>query len=164
MAKKYSTLALFCAAAIIFSYVEILIPLPVPIPFFKLGLSNIAILSALYFFSLKETVMIAAARTIVVALLFGSVVSLIFSLIGSTLSLSVMYPLKKCGKFSIFGVSVGGATAHNIGQCAAAAILVGSKPILFYFPFLMVCAVVTGMFVGAVSGIVINRLKYLKFQ
>lgn len=162
IAKRCAMSAAMCAVAIIFSYVEALIPLPLPLPGFKLGLANIAIVCSLYAFSLSDTLLIATARSVIVALLFGGVNTLMFSLVGGTLAIVTMHLLKRSGHFSIFGVSVAGATAHNLGQIIVAAVLTSSLSVAAYLPFLMVCSLITGLLIGLTAGIAIKRLPFLK--
>ena len=42
--KKTAVLGMYLAFAMILSYIEVLIPLPIPIPGIKLGLANLAII------------------------------------------------------------------------------------------------------------------------
>ena len=46
--KKIARYGLLVALAFILSYLESLFPIPVPIPGIKLGLANLAIITALY--------------------------------------------------------------------------------------------------------------------
>ena len=52
--KKLCYLALFCAIAIVLSYIESLIPLYLGVPGAKLGLANVVTLTLLLCFGLKE--------------------------------------------------------------------------------------------------------------
>ena len=47
---KTAYLGLLLALAVIFGYIEALIPVPVPIPGIKLGLANLVIAAVLYFY------------------------------------------------------------------------------------------------------------------
>jgi len=53
--------------------------------------------------------------------------------------------------FSLFGVSVGGSAAHNIGQILIACLLVRSWAILSYLPVLLLISIVTGLLIAALS-------------
>lgn len=46
--KKIALGGILTALAMIFSYIESLIPIPLPVPGVKLGIANIAIISVLY--------------------------------------------------------------------------------------------------------------------
>ena len=78
----------------------------------------------------------------------------IFSISGGMLSIIVMILLKKSGRFSMLGVSVAGGTAHNIGQIAAAAVVVGTAKIAYYLPVLLITGVITGIVNGCVARII----------
>ena len=104
------------AVAMMLSYIEALIP-PVysAVPGIKLGLANIAVIFALYSVDPKSAALISLVRVALSALLFGSVMSFIYSFSGAVLSLAVMILLKKSALFSAVGVSVAGAVMHNVG-------------------------------------------------
>ena len=159
-AQKAALLSAFTAAAVIFSYVEFLLPVPIiPIANFKLGFSNMAILAVLYLYTPKDAFAVMAARTVLNALLFSGIIPLAMSLTGGILSLTVMSLLKRTQKFSIVGVSVAGATAHNIGQCIAAAMIVQTVSIVAYLPIMMVLSVVCGVLISVASGFIIKIIK-----
>jgi heptaprenyl diphosphate synthase len=157
--KKVAFLGLFTTFALILSYVESLIPIFVPIPGFKLGLANFAILLALYLFGVKEAALVNAVRIILAAVLFGNMYSLIYSLAGAILSLLIMALLKKVKSFSIVGVSVSGAIAHNIGQFLVAILIIKTYGLLFYFPFLVAFGVATGIINGLLVSLIFKRLR-----
>ena len=48
MAKKTAYYGIFAALAILMGYVEAVIPMPVPIPGIKIGLSNIVVVLCMY--------------------------------------------------------------------------------------------------------------------
>ena len=50
----------------------------------------------------------------------------------------VMLALSRLPGLSVYGVSIGGAAGHNIGQMAAALITLGNTAVLGYLPFLLV--------------------------
>lgn len=146
------------ALAMIFSYIESLIPIPVPIPGIKLGIANIAIITVLYVLGSRQAVIINILRIALTAVLFGNFNSFLFSLAGGILSLIVMIALKHTKKFSIIGISVAGGAAHNIGQVTAAYLLMNTAAIYYYLPVLLIAGVVTGVVIGIVGGIVTQRV------
>lgn len=156
---KTNRVALFgmlVALAFIFSYVEHLIPLPLPTGV-KLGAANIVIICALYFLGFKEALAISVVRIILSGFAFG-ISTVPYSLAGGALSLLVMVLLKKQKDFGITGVSVAGSVCHNIGQTLVAMALLGTKT-AFYFPMLLLSGIVAGILIGIVSGIVLSKLK-----
>ena len=73
-AKKITLLSLFCAVAMIMSYIEAIIPLPLPFGI-KVGLPNIIIVFILYRFGAADAVAVSIIRVLLVALLFGNALS-----------------------------------------------------------------------------------------
>ena len=93
--RKLTALALTVSFALILSFIESRIPAFVAIPGVKVGLANIAVIFTLYKFGIKEAVTVSVIRVLLVSLLFGSPVSLVYSICGAVLSLTSMILLKK---------------------------------------------------------------------
>ena len=157
--KKIATSALMIALAMILSFVESQIPSFFPIPGIKLGLANIAVIFALYRLSIKVAIVVSLIRVVVVSTLFGTSLTLAYSLSGAVLSLLIMVLLKKSDRFSIVGVSVAGGISHNIGQIIMAIILMHNSVISYYLPFLIISGIVTGVVIGLVSAKIVERVK-----
>ena len=157
--KKIATSALMIALAMILSFVESQIPSFFPIPGIKLGLANIAVIFALYRLSIKDAIVVSLIRVVVVSTLFGTSLTLAYSLSGAVLSLLIMVLLKKSDRFSIIGVSVAGGISHNIGQIIMAIILMHNSVISYYLPFLIISGIVTGVVIGLVSAKIVERVK-----
>ncbi len=158
--QKTARLAVYTALAFIFSYIESLIPLPIPIPGIKLGLANLVIIIVLYQSGLAAAFAVSMIRNILNALTFGSLFGLFYSLAGSVLSLLAMEGLrrmKRC-EFSIVSVSSLGGIVHNMGQLAVAAILVGPV-ILHYLPFLYFAGLIAGVLIGVLGDLCIRKLR-----
>lgn len=147
--QKLTFLAVFSAFATVLSFVESLLP-PIwsSVPGVKMGLPNIVIIFLLYKFSVKEAVAVSFIRILVIAFLFGNFMTLLYSLSGAVLSISVMWIMKKSKGFSMVGVSIAGGVFHNIGQIITAIIILGTKEIGFYLPVLAVSGIVAGIFIG----------------
>ena len=92
---KVAFAGLFAALALIFSYIEILIPFNPSIPGIKLGIANLVILIVLYYMDGKYAFVINLVRVVVAGLLFTGVFGMFYSLAGAVLSLCVMILLKK---------------------------------------------------------------------
>ena len=114
MKSKLAYLGLFSAVAIIFGYVESLIPFFMGIPGIKLGLANLAVLFLLQKYSVKEAALVSVVRILVIGFMFGNLFSILYSLAGAFLSLTVMTLMIKKTDFSLVGVSVAGGIAHNV--------------------------------------------------
>ncbi len=157
--KKIALCGVLTALAMIFSYIESVIPVPIPVPGIKLGVANIAVITILYVLGVKEAIVINLLRIVLTSLLFGNVNSFLFSISGAALSLTIMIIMKKLDFFSCIGVSVCGGVMHNIGQIIAAVFIMGSEAIVFYLSVLIVSGVFTGVVIGVVSGIVAKHVR-----
>ena len=164
--RRLTALSLTVSFALILSFIESRIPAFVAIPGIKVGLANIAIIFTLYKFGIKEAIAVSAVRVCLMATLFGSPVSFIYSLTGAVLSLSVMLLLKKLTPLSEVAVSVSGGVMHNIGQICAASIMLGTNVVLYYLPFLLLSGTIAGIAVGVASGMLLKKvtidLSYVK--
>lgn len=153
--RKIALFGMLVALAFIFSYIEHLIPLPLPTGV-KLGAANIVVLSALYFLGWKEAVAISTVRIILSGFAFG-ISTVPYSLAGGALSLLVMALLKRRGSLGITGISVAGSVCHNIGQTLVAMAMLGTKTI-YYFPLLFFAGIIAGILIGIVSAVVLKKL------
>lgn len=159
-AKRIAYYGSMLGLAIICGYVEMLIPFDFGIPGIKLGLANIVALVLLYKNGFLPALAVSVSRVLLIGILFGNAMSVFYSLAGGVLSLIVMYLVKKIPYFSTVGVSVAGAAAHNIGQLAAALVVIGMKAVMFYLPFLLIAAVITGFLIGLGAGYLIKRINF----
>ena len=155
-ALRVARVAVFAALAMIFSYVETLIPLHFGVPGIKLGLANLAVVVALAMLHPAEALLISLIRIALLGLLFGNGASLLYSLAGGLLSFLVMFLLSRTKKFSVYGVSVAGGVSHNIGQIATAALILGSGRVVYYLPVLMIAGILTGLLIGLLSAAVLR--------
>ena len=158
MKKKTAYLGVMLALALICSYVEVLIPIPIGIPGIKLGLANIVIVFALYSMGIKEALVLSIMRVTISGFMFGNVIAIAYSLAGGLLSLLIMFLLKKTDKLSCISVSIAGGIFHNIGQMIIATILVDNYYVLYYVPVLMIAGFITGACIGVVAQEVFLRI------
>ena len=150
--------AMFTALALIFSYVEFLIPLPVPVPGIKLGLANLVIIIAIYRMGFKYAFTINCVRIIASGLLFSGVFGMLYSFAGGILSLVVMYILYRTKLFSMVGVSMAGGVMHNLGQLLTACLIVSNIRLMSYFAVLLVSGLISGILIGIVAYQIEKRL------
>ena len=73
--RKLTTCALLAALALIFSYIEFLLPLSLGMPGIKIGLANIVVVLALYSLGPGYALILNLVRIALSALLFGNVLS-----------------------------------------------------------------------------------------
>lgn len=163
MKGRIAYFGVFTALALIFSYVETLIPISFGMPGVKLGLANLIIVIALYRLKLKEAYLLSVTRVLLSGFLFGNYFSIAYSLAGGIVSLSVMALLKKWGGFSVAGISIAGGVSHNIGQLFVAMLVVETYQVTYYLPVLLMAGLLTGALIGIVSGETLKRLPDFKF-
>ena len=156
--KKLTTLSVCVALAMILSYIESLIPPFVAIPGVKIGLANSVSLFILYTYGWREAASVSIIRVCLSALLFGSAVSLIYSMSGAALSLLGMIILKRIPIFTILTVSVAGAVLHNAAQIAVACLIMENAAISYYLPALIISGTVAGVAIGTISALLIKKL------
>ena len=149
--KKIAYGGLFSALAILMGYVELLVPLPIPVPGVKLGLANIIIILVLYVMGPKAAFFVSVIRVLLSGLLFAGFAGLLYSLSGALVSLAAMLLLYKTDKFSIIGISISGGIFHNIGQICVAALVVENMKLFYYLPILLVSGILTGAVIGMVA-------------
>ena len=157
---QLTTMAFIIAFAMILSFVESRIPAFVAIPGVKVGLANIAVIFTLYKLGIKEAITVSMIRVLLIAMLFGSAVSLIYSVCGAILSLGTMILLKRLTPLTEVAVSVTGGVMHNVGQIAAASFMLSTNVVVYYLPFLLVSGTIAGIVVGIASAILIKRVKF----
>lgn len=163
MKSRVAYFGVFTALALIFSYVETLIPINLGIPGVKLGLANLIIVVALYKMRLSEAYLLSVVRVLLAGFIFGNYFSIIYSLAGGLLSLTVMALLKKWGGFGLQGISIAGGVFHNIGQLIVAAVVVETFSVTYYFPVLLVAGLLTGLVIGIVAEMMLKRLVNIQF-
>lgn len=161
---KAAYLGVFTALALIFSYIETLIPIHFGIPGVKLGLANLIVVAALYKMGTKDAVILSVARIVLSGFLFANLFSIIYSLAGGLLSLAVMAALKKRESFSVMGVSMAGGIFHNVGQLIVAMLVVETFSVAYYLPVLLVAGVITGLLIGIAANGMLIRLAGLEMS
>lgn len=161
LVRRISVNALLCAAAIMLSYLEVLLPLSalIPLPGMRLGLANFAITLVFVLLSPADAALVSSVRVLLMGLLFGSPTSLYFSAMGAFFSFLLLLFMKLIGRrCSFFGVSVLSAAAHNLGQILAAVTLFGTSLIVSYLPILLLASVFFGGLVGILLNLLVPRL------
>lgn len=158
--RRLTICAVLTALALALSVAEGLVPLTViiPLPGLRLGLANLVTVYALCRLSGREALLILAARCLLGSLVGGNLTALAFSLTGGLLALGMMALLLRAGSFSLFGVSIAGAAAHNTGQILAAMAVLGTPAPLVYLPPLLFCSLATGAFTGGVAAMLVRRV------
>ena len=149
--------------AIVLSYVEMLLPpIYAAVPGIKIGLANIVSVILLYTFTVKEAAVVTIIRVITVALIFGNVMTLAYSIAGAALSIIIMWLLEKTNLFSTVGVSIAGGVSHNLGQILIAMLVTATAEIGYYMIFLSISGIISGTLIGISGALVIKYIKNTK--
>ena len=159
ISRRVSSGAMLVALAMIFSYVESLIPINFGVPGMKLGVANLVTVTGIYFLALPEVLLVVVMRVLLIGFLFGNGMSIIYSLAGAVVSLLAMVLVKKMDGNSIVGVSITGGVFHNIGQILVAMAVVENLKLIYYLPVLLVAGTVTGFVIGIVAGKILPVVK-----
>ena len=160
--KRVAFLGMCIALSMILSFVESQIPPLMAVPGVKMGLPNIVMVFMLYKIGAKETAIVSILRVILVGILFGTPLSMIYSLVGAALSLIGMILLKKTNLFAPITVSVAGGILHNIGQIATACLVMETAQIAYYLPVLLISGTVAGILIGLTAAMILKRLDKMK--
>lgn len=164
LSRRIAISGILAALALIFSYIEAILPFQFGIPGIKLGLANFIVVIALYELDARYALSINIVRVIIAGLLFTGLYGAIFSLAGCICSFLVMLITHKSNKFSIIGVSMAGGAAHTLGQLIIAVIMVSNLRLGYYFPILLFSGMTCGIIVGIGSYILIARLPKTLFH
>ena len=147
------------ALAMVFGYVEALIPFSFGVPGMKLGIANFVIVVSLYLLPTYQVFFIQLIRIVLISFLFGNMSMMMYSLAGGILSFLVMRFVKKTGIFSIIGVSICGGVSHNVGQLIMAVLAVQTIKLIYYFPMLLIGGLITGCLIGMLAQRILERIK-----
>ncbi len=150
-AKRIALWGIFSALAVAVSAAESALELPFLPPGAKPGLSNVVTVTAAVMAGPGGAFYITAVKSLF-ALITRGVTAFILSFCGGMLSSAVtVFMLGKCGKyFSLVGISVAGAFAHNTAQLAAAIIITSSPALMYYAPVLWIFGIVSGLLTGII--------------
>ena len=91
--------------------------------------------------------------------MFGNLFSILYSLAGAALSMTVMTLMLKNTSFSLIGVSVAGGVSHNIGQLIIAMLIVNNASVFVYAPALLVAGVAAGVVIGGLTFEICKRVQ-----
>jgi len=158
--------ALLFAVAIVLSAVEnTLPPLPIAVPGVKLGLSNIAVMYALFFLGRRQALAIAILKALFVFITRGAIAAFL-SLSGGILSLIIMIVVMMLfkDKISYLMISVLGSVFHNIGQFIAIYFIYTTIYIWAYLPILLISGVIAGIATSTLLRFIFPAFKKLGLE
>jgi heptaprenyl diphosphate synthase len=158
--KRLTTLSILLAISIVLAIVETFLP-PIPVPGVKLGLANVITLVVLVMYGKKDAFTVLMIRIVLVALLRGSLFNVAFylSLSGGTLAYMLMILSSLYKRFSLVGVSISGAFGHSLGQIIMAIFILNTVSLVYYFPYILLLSIGTGIVTGLIALRAVTILK-----
>lgn len=160
--KQLTLCAVLTAMALALSYLENLFPLSLAIPpaghqagpcQYRNGVRPLRL-------GARTGALILVGRCLLGAVFAGNMNALIFSVLGGVSAMLVMILLSRPGRLSVYGVSIGGAAAHNCGQIAAAVLTLWSTAPLAYLPVLLAASLLTGAVTGVAAACLFRALDH----
>lgn len=156
-ARRLAALGLLAALALALAWGESFLALPVILPGARLGLANLVTVLALYLLpSWRDAAAILFIRVSLGALFAGGG-ALLYSGSGALFSFGAMCLLRRQGA-GIRTVSAIGGLFHNLGQLAAALLLIPHIALLAYLPPLLLLGLTAGAAIGAIAAPLLPRL------
>ena len=149
--QRLARISLLSALALVLSYIETMIPLPVALPGVKLGLANVAVVVALLGLDVRAAAAVAVVKVMASGFLFGSPMMLMYSLGGTALAFAGSAAASRIPGLGAVATCMVAAILHNAGQIAVAALLLGTPSVLLSLPPLALAACATGFVTGAVA-------------
>jgi heptaprenyl diphosphate synthase len=137
--------------------------LPRPIPWLKLGLANIATVTALYWLDWKAAVIVSLFRIFIGSFFTGNLLTpgFFLSINGGLFAVIAMGIFFHFKIFGIISISVIGAVFHNLGQLLIAIYILFQNNIIWYLlPVLFVTGLVTGVIIGLFSFYLLQRIRF----
>ena len=157
-ARRVVLVGLLTALALALSFAEGVLPLPGFLPGAKVGLANLVTLLALYLFPEWHDAALVLCLRVVLGSVFTGGGAFWYSAVGAALSFALMCFLRRLG-LSLVAVSAAGGIAHNVGQLAAAMLVLRTAALIVYAPLLVAAGLLAGLAVGLLAAGVAARLK-----
>ena len=168
MSKRMSTkrVALCClllAMMLVLGWVEHLIPLNASIPGIKLGLSNGVLIFAVYMLDAPTSFVLMALKVVLSCAFLGNPASMmIYGFAGGILSLTAMVLLSRVKGLHPVTVSMVGGAMHNVGQVAAAMVMLNTANLMYYMAVLMLVGLACGLLTGVCADRVMKHMRHMK--
>ena len=161
--KRITYTGMFVAIAMVFSYLESMIPVNIAVPGIKLGLANMVTIVVMYRLRISDAWIVSLVRVVLSSLLVGNMTVMVYSMAGAVLSLLVMTLCRKKDLFGLLGTSILGGVSHNAGQIAMAALLMKSGNIMLYMPVLCISGTIAGVCIGLAGAVLVRKLPSIEY-
>ena len=159
---RIARLALLTAIALTIFMAEAQLPV-IPVPGVKLGLANIVTVYVVFSLGPGDALLVLSGRVFLGAVFSGQMMTLLYSTAGGLLSWCVLCLLRRLlTEEQIWLASPVAAIFHNLGQLLAAAAVLRSWAVMAYLPYLIIAAVIAGLFTGIAAQALIKRLNKIQ--
>lgn len=135
--------------------------IPRPLPWLKLGLANTVTVIALYWYGGIAGLMVSLARIIIGSVFTGNFLTpgFLLSFGGGLLAVLTMIFFFKARLFGIWGISLAGAAAHNLGQILAGYFVLFENPVILQLlPYLILYSTISGTIVAMIGYALLRRI------
>ncbi|MDO4563633.1 MAG: Gx transporter family protein [Clostridia bacterium] len=156
--REIAFYGILSALAVFAGYIETLFAIPSPVAGVKIGIGNIVVLYALCIRGKKCAVIVCIVKVLACALLFGNIMTMLYSASGAFLSLAAMITAVRFTRAGIVGISMLGGVFHNVGQVMCACAFLGAVTMI-YLPFLAAVGGVCGALTGAAAAVIVRRTE-----
>ncbi len=133
--------------------------IPMPVPFLRLGLSNVPVLFCFDMFGYFECIYVVLFKLVFSHLFRGTLFSYVFfiALSGNLCFILLSYPVFHLIKnhTSFVGISIIGSFFHNAGQLAAALLFIPAR-VIYFISFIIIFA---GFIFGFINGVICNIIN-----
>ena len=162
--KRVALCGLLLSMMLVLGWVEHMIPLNASIPGIKLGLSNGVLIFAVYMLDIPTSFVLMALKVVLSCAFLGNPASMmIYGFAGGILSLTGMVLLSWVKGLHPVTVSMVGGALHNVGQVAAAMVMLNTTNLMYYMAILMLVGLACGLLTGVCANLVMKHLKHIRF-
>ena len=134
------------------------------IPGIKMGLANGVLVFAVYMLDMPTAYVLMAMKVVLSCASLGNPAAMmIYGFAGGLLSLTGMVALSRVKGMHVVTVSLVGGALHNVGQVAAAMVMLNTSNLLYYMAILMIAGIVCGVLTGVCASRVLKHLKHMRF-
>lgn len=158
--KHIAIIGALLALALVFGYIEMILPSFLPNPAFKIGFSQIPILLTFYLLDLKSAASVSFGKVLLMSLLFGYFLTYLFlvNMTGALFSVIFIWFSKKLN-YSLPMTSLMSSLGHNIGQFLIIGYTLGWNVALFFLPLIIIFSIIFGLTIGLITKILLIKIE-----
>ena len=161
--QRVALMGLLLALMLVLGFVESQLPVAAGIPGIKLGLSNGVLIFAVYMLDIPTSFVLMALKVVLSCAFLGNPASMmIYGFAGGILSLTGMVLLSRVKGMHPVTVSMVGGALHNVGQVAAAMVMLNTANLMYYMAILMLVGIACGLLTGVCANLVMKHLKHMR--